>query len=345
MTDNRPADVRGPVLKWARERWGLTREEAAAALAVEPAVIDAWERNEASPTADQLVQLSKEYAISLSDLLRAEPPEEEHVPDFRAEPEAPEDRPYDLKRSLIFARDDQCEASYIAGDLGRPVPPKLPFAAAGDDPAEAGMRVRRMLCDGAGDAHEADAFADWRCRVEELGVLVFAYPMPRGRCSGIALWRDDQIPVIAVNARDGADANSFALMHGLGHILRRRSAIYNVCDAGAGAPEKSFCDEFASAVLGRPSLDWPAADSEANGAAAILDRLWAERPDGRDDPAFFAAEAHRMGRGYVSLVLDGCAAGEIDIIDTCLALGLVVAQIRPVAEVLGIPDRVPSDEL
>lgn len=342
MTDNRPADVQGPVLKWARERWGLTPVEAAAALAVEPAVIGAWEQDEASPTADQLVQLSKEYAISLSDLLRAEPPEEEHVPDFRAEPEPPEDRPYDLKRSLIFARDDQREASYIAEDLGRSVPPELPFLAAGDDPAEAGMRIRRMLC-GGDDAREPATFADWRCRVEDLGVLVFAYPMPQGRCSGIALWHDDQIPVIAINARDAADANEFALMHGLAHILHRTSAIYNICDAGPGG--ESFCNQFASAVLGRPRPDRPAAARETNGAAAILDQLWAERPDGRDDPAFFAAEAYRMGRGYVSLVLDGCMAGEIDIIDTCLALGLVVPQIRPVAEVLGIPDRIPADAL
>ena len=343
MTDNRPANVQGPVLKWARERWGVTREEAAAALAVDATTIDAWEAGKSRPTGDQAARLSKAYAISFSELLRTEPPEEEHVPDFRAEPEAPEDRPYDLKRSLIFARDDQREASYIAEDLGRPVPPELPFIAADDDPAEAGARIRRMLCSSTSDAMEPDAFADWRCRVEELGVLVFAYPMPQNRCSGIALWRDDQIPVIAVNARDGADANTFALMHGLAHILRRISAIYNLCDTGAA--EESSSGQFASAVLGSPPPDSPAAAREANGTAAILDHLWAERADGRDDPAFFAAEAHRMGRGYVSLVLDGCAAGEIDIIDTCLALGLVAAQIRPVAEVLGIPDRVPADAL
>ena len=341
MTDNRPANVQGPVLKWARERWGVTREEAAAALAVEPAVISAWEQGESRPTADQAVRLSKEYAISFSELLRAEPPEEEHVPDFRTEPDAPADRPYDLKRALIFARDDQREASYIAEDLGRPVPPELPFIAADDDPSEAGMRIRRMLCSGADDAMEPDAFTEWRCRVEELGVLVFAYPMPQGRCSGIALWRDDQIPVIAVNARDGADANTFALMHGLARILHRTSAIYNLCNDGAS--QETFCNRFASAALGSPRPDRPAAAPKSNGTAAILDRLWSERPDGRDDPAFFAAEAHRMGRGYVSLVLDGCTAGEIDIIDTCLALGLVAAQIRPVAEVLGIPDRVPAD--
>jgi len=345
MSDSRPANVRGPVLKWARERWGVTRGEAAAVLEVDAAVIDAWEAGAARPTTEQAARLSKAYAISFSDLRRAEPPEEEHVPDFRAEPDAPEDRPYDLKRSLIFARDDQREASYIAEDLGRPVPPELPFVAADDDPAEAGARVRRMLCGGAGDATEPDPFAEWRCRVEELGVLVFAYPMPHGRCSGIALWRDGQIPVIAVNARDGADANSFALMHGLGHILRRGSAIYDLCDDGAGSDEEAFSDRFASAVLGSPWPGQPVAAREANAAAAILDLLWAERPDGRDDPAFFAAEAHRMGRGYVSLVLDGCAAGEIDITDTCLALGLVATQIRPVAEVLGIPDHVPADAL
>ena len=344
MTDNRPANVQGPVLKWARERWGVTREEAAAALEVDAAAIDAWEAGEAGPTPEQAVQLSKIYSVSFADLLRAEPPEDEHVPDFRSEPELPADRPYDLKRTLIFARDDQREASYIAEDLGRPVPPELPSAALEDDPAEAGKQVRRLLCSGDGDAAEPAAFADWRCRVEELGVLVFAYPMPRGRCSGAALWRDDQIPVIVVNAREAPEANTFALAHALGHILSRRSAIYSLHDGAVGA-EEAWCSRFASAMLGSPRPALPIGDRDANGLAAILDRFWAERTDGCDDPAFFAAEAHRMGRGYVSLVLDGCTDGEIDIFDTCLALGLVAAQIRPVAEVLGISDRVPVDDL
>ena len=338
MTDNRPANVQGPVLRWAREHWGVTPVEAAAALAVEPAVIDAWERNEASPTADQLVQLSKEYAISLSDLLRAEPPEEEHVPDFRTEPEAPEDRPYDLKRSLIFARDDQREASYIAEDLGRSVPPELPFVAAGDDPAEAGARLRRMLCSGD-DAREPAGFADWRCRVEELGVLVFAYPMPQSRCSGIALWRDDQIPVIAVNARDAADANEFALMHGLARILHRTSAIYNICDAGPGG--ESFCNQFASAVLGRPCPAVPEADTPDE-AAQVLCAYWTKLDERRVDRAYLAAEARRMGRGYMSLVLDGFAADAIDEIDTYLALGLFGGQVEGVAEELGLDHRLPA---
>ena len=339
MTDNRPANVQGPVLKWARERWGVTREEAAAALSVELAVIGAWEQGESRPTADQAVRLSKAYAISFSELLRAEPPEEEHVPDFRTEPDAPADRPYDLKRSLIFARDDQREASYIAEDLGRPVPPELPFIAADDDPAEAGARIRRKLCSGADDAMEPDAFTAWRCRVEELGVLVFAYPMPQGRCSGIALWRDDQIPVIAVNARDGADANTFALMHGLARILRRTSAIYDLCEDGAS--EETFCDQFASAALGRPCPAAPEAGAP-DAAAQVLCAYWGTLDERRVDRAYLAAEARRMGRGYMSMVLDGFAADAIDEIDTYLALGLFGGQVEGVAEELGLEHRLPA---
>ena len=341
MSDSRPANVRGPVLKWARERWGVTREEAAAALEVDAAVIDAWEAGAARPTSEQAVRLSDAYAISFSDLRRAEPPEEEHVPDFRAEPDAPEDRPYDLKRTLIFARDDQREASYIAEDLGRPVPPELPFAAAGDDPAEVGARVRRMLCSGAGDATEPDAFAEWRCRVEELGVLVFAYPMPHGRCSGIALWRDGQIPVIAVNARDGAEANSFALMHGLGHVLRRGSAIFDLCDDAAGPDEEAFSEQFASAVLGRPCPAVPEADA-LDEATQVLCAYWTKLDERRVDRAYLAAEARRMGRGYMSMVLDGFAAEKIDEIDTYLALGLFGGQVEGVAEELGLEHRLPA---
>ena len=41
MTDNRPANVQGPVLKWARERWGGSPEELTVALKVGCAEDDA----------------------------------------------------------------------------------------------------------------------------------------------------------------------------------------------------------------------------------------------------------------------------------------------------------------
>lgn len=339
MADNRPANVQGPVLKWARERWGVTPEEAAAALEVDRAVIDAWEAGKARPTAEQAVQLSKAYVISFAELLRAEPPEEEHVPDFRVEPELPANRPYDLKRALLSAQDDQREASCIAEDLGRPVPPELPSVAPEADPAEAGAQIRRMLCGGSGDAVEPAAFADWRCRVEELGVLVFAYPMPRGRCSGAALWRDDQIPVIVVNAREAPEANTFALVHALGHVLNRRSAIYNLCD-GADGDEEAWCSRFASAVIGRPCPARP--KDEIDEAARVLRGYWTKLDERRVDRAYLAAEARRMGRGYMSMVLDGFTAGEIDEIDTYLVLGLFGGQVEGVAEELGLAHRLPA---
>ena len=62
------------VLVWARERWGLDVEQAAAKLKIAPAQLERIERGQEPPTVALLRGMTKKYNISLTSLILAEPP-------------------------------------------------------------------------------------------------------------------------------------------------------------------------------------------------------------------------------------------------------------------------------
>ena len=259
MTDNRPANVQGPVLKWARERWGVTREEAAAALSVEPAVIVAWEQGESRPTADQAVRLSDAYNVALADLLAPAPPVEPSIYDFRTVGgRSPKLLP-EVKRALLSAAGDQEEATYVAEALDLPVPPVLPESFSGIEEAEAlGTAARSHFGVSADDqlawSDPYRALREWRRCVEDLGILVFSRPLPRRDCRGFSLWHESLLPVIVFSSREVPEARLFTLLHELCHVIRRSTGICNLDEIGDRASEEAFCNRFAAAVLMPPEV-------------------------------------------------------------------------------------------
>lgn len=348
MTDNRPANVQGPVLKWARERWGVTREEAAAALEVDAAVIDAWEAGEAGPTPEQAFRMSDVYNISFGDLLASAPPEEPQPRDFRVAGGSAPARAAEVCRALALARADQREASYLAGDLGKPVPPPLPVATCEADPVQLAKEVAGLLCDDAstriGTGGATGQLWRWRDRVERLGIVVFAFPLPADACRGISLWADDQVPTIVINSRETSGDAAFSVLHEFGHVLLRSSAICGAADDGDPPDEESFCNRFAAAVLESGGCSDGVAGRDDAGEPLDEDVLAAisqDRPS-PDSSACRRAEAHRLGRGYTSLVLHAVEAGEIDEIDALHALGLDWGQVEGVTGELGLNDLVPA---
>lgn len=254
MSDNRPARVRGPVLRWARERWGVTPEEAAAALKVERAVIDAWEAGASRPTAEQAVRLSDAYNVALADLLRPEPPAEAETYDFRTVGGRAPRLEIGVRRALLQARDNQEDASYVAEELDLPVPQPWPSSFRAQDDADALARaVRSHFGLSVGDQLAWDgpyqALREWRGHVESLGVLVFACALPRHDCRGFSLWDDDLLPVIAFNTREAPQARIFTLLHELGHLIRRSAGLCDHEEQGDRAAEEAFCNRFAAATL------------------------------------------------------------------------------------------------
>ena len=55
-----------------RKRMGLSQEELAEKIGVSRQAVSKWERAEAAPDTDNLIELSKIYGVSLDEMLRQE---------------------------------------------------------------------------------------------------------------------------------------------------------------------------------------------------------------------------------------------------------------------------------
>lgn len=73
-----------------RKQMGLSQEELAAKIGVSRQAVSKWERAEASPDTDNLIELAKVYGLSLDELLKGK---EEAAPADSAQEQAPADEP------------------------------------------------------------------------------------------------------------------------------------------------------------------------------------------------------------------------------------------------------------
>ena len=71
-----------------RKKMGLSQEELAARIGVSRQAVSKWERAEASPDTDNLIELSKVYGVTLDEMLRGKPGED--APEAAAEQPAEE---------------------------------------------------------------------------------------------------------------------------------------------------------------------------------------------------------------------------------------------------------------
>lgn len=73
-----------------RKKMGLSQEDLAEKIGVSRQAVSKWERAEASPDTDNLIELSKVYGVSLDEMLRGETAEEETTEKTTQEENAPE---------------------------------------------------------------------------------------------------------------------------------------------------------------------------------------------------------------------------------------------------------------
>lgn len=80
-----------------RKKMGLSQEDLAEKIGVSRQAVSKWERAEASPDTDNLIELSKVYGVSLDEMLRGETEEEEAAEKKEQEPNAPDENGADDK--------------------------------------------------------------------------------------------------------------------------------------------------------------------------------------------------------------------------------------------------------
>lgn len=264
MTRSR-ANVKGAVLRWARETRGLELPAAAEAIGTSEERLRAWEEDQEQPSVSQLRSLAKKYARPLGVFFLSEPPDEEELArDFRRRggaafgPLSPE-----LRLELRLAQERRREAIELATALG--IEPSLgPTVrlSTRDDPELAGNSLRESL--GVSLDRQTAwrdsrlAFSGWRNAIEAQGVLVFETGGIRGHtvdpeeAAGFSI-SDRPFPVIVANGRDHANGRIFTLAHELAHIALRMGGMCDLHEEERSDIEADrvevFCNRAAGALL------------------------------------------------------------------------------------------------
>lgn len=223
----RASAINPAVLRWARERAGLSIGDVASRLGKDPAVIAAWESGDAFPAYGQLEQLAESlYKRPVALFFLPAPPDEPPVQnEFRTLPDADiaalgADTRYALRDAQAF----QTSLRELTG--GRNPAERLIFrelsAAATTDPVTLAARARDYLGIGLVDQQRwsdaEKAMAAWRMALENVGVFVVKRSFSDRAVSGFCV-HDAVFPLIVINNSTSFARQIFTLFHELAHIL------------------------------------------------------------------------------------------------------------------------------
>lgn len=282
------------MLRWARERAGLSVAEVAGKLKRDKETVAAWEESgEDAPTYSQLEKLAYQlYKRPLAIFFFPEPPDE---PDpssaFRTLPE-PEIE--ELGPDVRYAVREAAAMQLTLAELNDGVnpserkiftdvdaPASAPHAAASKTRAYLGIQLPEQL----GWKSADEALKNWRTVVQERGIFVFKRSFATDDVSGFSLMHD-QFPLIYLHNGSSARRQIFTLFHELGHILLESSGVTKIDDSYIeslkGYPRRVevFCNQFAGEFL-VPTKDLvprlSGAPLDETHISELADRYWVSR--------------------------------------------------------------------
>jgi Zn-dependent peptidase ImmA (M78 family) len=248
--------VKPELIVWARECVRLSQAEAAELLNVPLGTLQAWESGTEGLGITQLRRMATVYKRPLVALLQPTAPPPQPIPeDFRTvEGIGPT-----LTTETIVAIRDAQRIQMLATELTQDDPSllskaELPRAQPTDSPTELGLLER----DAVGIDIETQrrwqsanvAYNAWRARIQALGILVLAKPMPRQDCRGFSLYGPAVVPVIVINSREVDQAKIFTLFHEYAHLALNREGI---CLERDSVSTERWCNLFSSSLLVPPT--------------------------------------------------------------------------------------------
>lgn len=223
----RATSVNPNVLRWARERSGLSVEKVAETLGRAPGVIAAWEDGAEVPTFRQLEALaSRIYKRPIAMFFFPAPPDEKEVAhEFRTLPSAELSH---LDADTLFAIREARAWQLSLAELmvGYPDPKRRLTSAIRPSPADSPEAVSGHLRTFLGVTVREQqswrtpehALKEWRRVVEECGVYVFKRAFQQKDISGFCL-HDDLYPVVVINNSTSFTRQIFTLFHEVAHLI------------------------------------------------------------------------------------------------------------------------------
>ena len=273
------------VLRWARERAGISPEDLARKLQVKPERVIEWEKSGRISIA-QTDNLAKSTHTPLGSLYLTEPPTDQlPIPDFRTRTPSGLPPSPDLLETVETMQRRQ---SWMRDDLLAEGAEPLDFVGAwstDDSPHEAAraMRDALRLADGwaAQETTWSDALRRLRDHAEAAGVLVVLNgvvgnntrrKLNRDEFQGFALV-DEYAPLAFVNGADFKAAQMFTLAHELAHLLVGETGISRFQEfRPVDHVTEQFCNRTAAEFLvpGRElQAFWPTARGRIDPYEAI----------------------------------------------------------------------------
>lgn len=246
------------LLVWARERAGLSAEEAAQKFR---RWAD-WEAGIAFPTYPQLEQLSDAFKVPIAVFFFPEPPEVPSINEtFRTLPEeALNELPSRMRMLLRKAKVMQLNLAELTDGRNpaeRVITRDLAFPA-DVDIAEMAAVVREYLGVTLNDQMSwrttEEALKGWRTALIEVGIFVFKDAFRLENFSGFCLF-DEEFPIIYVNNSVTKTRQIFTYFHELAHLIFHTSGIDTARDGyiprlvGDARQIEIACNSFAGQFL------------------------------------------------------------------------------------------------
>lgn len=231
-------EVKPELLRWARERAGLTIEAVARRLRA----FEQWESGTLHPTLKQLEQFSRLARVPIGYMFLPEPPiERVPIPDFRTVADGGVRRPSpDLLDTVYACQERQAWYREFARAEGLEAPAFVGSVTVESDVVTTAAAMRTAL---GFDLAERRAMATWetalRSFVEQAdaaGVMVMASGVVGSNTHrvlnpdefrGFALV-DALAPLVFVNGADTKSAQMFTVAHELAHVWLGQSALSDV---------------------------------------------------------------------------------------------------------------------
>jgi Zn-dependent peptidase ImmA (M78 family) len=250
--------VNGDVITWARERAGLSPEEAAQKFPK----IAAWEAGRALPSYPQLESIADEFRIPIAVFFFPERPNMPRIEEtFRTLPDAefaslPRRIQFLLRKAKAF-QIGLHELTQGRNPAERLITRDVEFTAR-MSPNTMAARVRDYLGvkleQQMAWRNAEEALKEWRQALYRVGIFVFKDAFREESFSGFSLY-DDVFPIIYVNNSAAKTRQIFTLFHELGHLLFRTSGIDPLDDQYVERlPERPrhievLCNRFAAQFL------------------------------------------------------------------------------------------------
>lgn len=232
--------VRPWAMRYARERVGLSLEDAAERLAeyatlpwadpeeakVTPELVAAWEAGTVVPDRRQRPRMCRIYMYPNTGFWSDEPIEEP-MTDFRSAPDGePAAISYETHVTLDeFARFYDMAEEVAIGPRGELEATSVPYAGS-KTVEQLASEIRSTL--GATEFAQrswrvADAtYCEWKRRVECSGVFVFTLPLDIEQVRGASRWDPDGPPTILVSTQEEPAERVLTLLHEYAHLTHRR---------------------------------------------------------------------------------------------------------------------------